>query len=205
MCIKFWTPELIVKMAPESVWTSYVINPYHQSACLYVYPSYRYYATAWFSRSRGNKEWTKELLAVPFHTLSTSYGKKRGDWFFPELLVNVHHKVRWMRCSGLQMALPSRQSGHPCRANQQATGESDLPPASHESEMMNRAAIEPWCAVALPQLWYLFVSATSAAGSRTSYAVWTFSGRNLTRVTALRAGVSWTRFFRQHSHEKTTG
>jgi hypothetical protein len=43
----FWMPESIFmklrmyNMATELISTAYFINPFHQSVCLYVYPSYR--------------------------------------------------------------------------------------------------------------------------------------------------------------------
>jgi hypothetical protein len=33
-------------MSPDAISAAYVINPWHQSVCVYVYPFCRYYATA---------------------------------------------------------------------------------------------------------------------------------------------------------------
>jgi hypothetical protein len=76
-------------MAPEPISTVYLINPSHQSLCLYVYLPI-------VARQRLGKNATEaknthatieELLDASLTMRSLSYQRKVGDWFFPELLV----------------------------------------------------------------------------------------------------------------------
>jgi hypothetical protein len=68
-------------MAPEPISTAYVINPSHQSVCLYVYPSI-------VARQRFGKNVTAatnthatigELLVASFSMRYGSYQRKVGD------------------------------------------------------------------------------------------------------------------------------
>jgi hypothetical protein len=96
--ISIWMREQILMklgmhiMASEPIWTAYFINPFHQSVCLYVYPSHCCKATAWLSVSLhsvlGNgslKTFSRqrihaaiEELLDAFSMLSVSYEK--GLW-----------------------------------------------------------------------------------------------------------------------------
>jgi hypothetical protein len=67
--ITFWMPEPIFTklgmyaMVREPISTAYLINPSHQSACLYMYPPYHCQATARYTRSRDNeKTWNDRRI-----------------------------------------------------------------------------------------------------------------------------------------------
>jgi hypothetical protein len=60
-------------MAHDPISKAYFINPSHQSACLYVYPSYRCYATAWYTCSRGNEYSKRRTVGhVVFYAVNVS-------------------------------------------------------------------------------------------------------------------------------------
>jgi hypothetical protein len=76
-------------MAPEPISSAYLINPTHQSVCLYVYPSTvaRQRLAKSFTIATNTHATVEELLESSFSMLSVSYQRKVDDWFFPELLV----------------------------------------------------------------------------------------------------------------------
>jgi hypothetical protein len=81
-------------MTPNPNSTAYTINPSHQPVCLYVYITI--VARQWLGYC-GN-EYTcnnRRIVGGVVFYLVVSYQRKVGDWFFPELLVNLHPNLKY--------------------------------------------------------------------------------------------------------------
>jgi hypothetical protein len=71
-------------LALEPISTAYFINPFHQSVCVARQQLGKNITTAMSTHT------TTELLDTSSSMRSMSYQRKVGDWFFPELLVNLN-------------------------------------------------------------------------------------------------------------------
>jgi hypothetical protein len=78
-------------MAHEPRSTAYIINPSHQSVCLYVYPPLvpREGLGENVTTVKNTHETTEEMLNAPFSTRSVSYQRKVGDYSSQNVLYNM--------------------------------------------------------------------------------------------------------------------
>jgi hypothetical protein len=75
-------------MAPEPISTAYLIDPSHQSVCLWIHSIVARQLLGRGATAAKNTHATiEELLNASVSMRSMSYQRKVGDWFFPELLV----------------------------------------------------------------------------------------------------------------------